>query len=76
MITIDGETGKGSGRSISNFNLFDALSSCDNLLEKYGGHSLAAGLTINIDKIDEFTKRINEYAEKVTSESDFTQNIY
>lgn len=56
--------GKGSGRSVKGMNLVEALSSCGNLLEKYGGHELAAGLTVRRENLEEFTRRINEYARK------------
>ncbi len=63
------DDGKGSGRSIKGLNLVEALGACEDLLVKYGGHSLAAGLTVKRGKIDEFRKRINEYAEKhITAE--------
>ena len=62
LISSDGEMSKGSGRSIAGFSLFDALSSCSDCLEAFGGHTLAAGLTIRTDMIDEFRRRINEYA--------------
>ena len=53
---------KGSGRSIEGFSLYDALTYCSTLLVQYGGHVLAAGLTIENEKIDEFRDMINEYA--------------
>ncbi len=77
LISFDGATrgypspddiGKGSGRSVKGMNLVNAMNSCDDLLCKYGGHELAAGLTIERDKIPEFTKRINEYAKNVLTE--------
>ena len=46
LIAFDGDIGKGSGRSTSRFNLHSALLSCGDLLERYGGHHMAAGLTI------------------------------
>ncbi len=55
------DDGKGSGRSIKGLNLVEALGACEELLVKYGGHSLAAGLTVKRGKIDEFRERINEY---------------
>ena len=65
----DDDDGKGSGRSIKGMNLVEALASCEDLLVKYGGHELAAGLTVKRGKIDEFRKRINEYArECITDE--------
>ena len=51
--------------SISKFNLYQALKNCQDLLVKFGGHSAAAGLTIEIDRIEEFRIRINHYADQV-----------
>ena len=62
LISLDGEIGKGSGRSISGFNLTDALTSCADELLEYGGHELAAGLSVSRERIDFFRERINEYA--------------
>lgn len=56
--------GKGSGRSIGGMNLVNALSSCSDLLEKYGGHELAAGLSVKRKNLEEFKKRMNGYANK------------
>lgn len=64
LIAVDGETGKGSGRSMAGFNLFEALSDSAHLLEKFGGHELAAGLTIPKGNIEEFTRRVKAYAEE------------
>lgn len=64
LFSFDGDTGKGSGRSIKGFSLMDALSECSDLLLEYGGHELAAGLSISRDKLPEFTARLNAYAEK------------
>ena len=62
------DTGKGSGRSVKGMNLVEAMNSCSDLLEKYGGHELAAGLTVKRGKIDEFKKRLNEYAKEHLTE--------
>ncbi len=69
LLAIDGDEAKGSGRSVSGFNLFGALESCSDLLEKFGGHELAAGLTIKSSNIEEFRKKINEYSRDKISES-------
>lgn len=69
LLAIDGDEAKGSGRSVSGFNLFGALESCSDLLEKFGGHELAAGLTIKSANIEEFRKKINEYSKDKISES-------
>lgn len=54
--------GKGSGRSVKGMNLVNALSHCEDLLVKYGGHELAAGLTIEHQYLEAFKQRINDYA--------------
>ena len=64
VISKSGDLAKGSGRSIEGFSLYEALSFCKDILVQYGGHKLAAGLTIKTEKIDEFRRIINEYAEK------------
>ena len=65
------DDGKGSGRSIKGMNLVEALNYCDELLLKYGGHELAAGLTIKRANLEEFRKKINEYAQNHLSEDVF-----
>lgn len=62
LIGLDGETGRGSGRSISRFDLHAALQQCGDLLEKYGGHRMAAGLTIRRDQVARFRARFQEVA--------------
>lgn len=57
LIGFDGEVGKGSGRSISRFDLHGALGRCGDLLERFGGHRMAAGLVIRRDRIDAFRER-------------------
>ena len=69
VISIDGESGRGSGRSIKGFHLFEAFNDSKDLLEEYGGHELAAGLSVKKRNISVFNKRINEFAyEKITSD--------
>ncbi len=53
---------RGSGRSIAGFNLYEALTGCSDLLYKFGGHEQAAGLSLPIENIEAFRKRINEIA--------------
>lgn len=63
------DIGKGSGRSVKGLNLVDALANCDDLLVRFGGHELAAGLTIRRGNIEEFRERINAYAaERLTED--------
>ncbi len=69
LFAVDGDEAKGSGRSISGFNLFGALENCSDMLEKFGGHELAAGLAIKAENIEEFRKKINEYSKDKISEN-------
>lgn len=63
MIISRGETeAKGSGRSIEGFSLFEAICACGDLLLKFGGHPMAAGITLKPENIEAFRKRINRYA--------------
>ncbi len=64
MICMDGETGKGSCRSFGGFNLFDALSACSDCLVSYGGHALAAGLTIRRDRVADFRAALRAYYDR------------
>ena len=61
MICLDGDKGKGSCRSYGGFNLFEALSACADYLEGFGGHALAAGLTIRRDRLDDFRAALAAY---------------
>lgn len=69
LICLEEGIGKGSGRSIEGFNLFNALDNCGELLEKFGGHSLAAGITIKAENINVFREAINRYADCVIDDS-------
>lgn len=62
ILSSDGEVTRGSGRSLGDFSLHDALVSCQDLLSNFGGHTLAVGLTMNTENVEEFRRRINEYA--------------
>lgn len=64
LLNQKGEISSGSCRSLGDFSIYEALASQKDLLLKYGGHNMAAGLTINTKDIDLFRKNINLYAEK------------
>ena len=70
LIAFDGEIGKGSGRSISRFDLHAALLACGDLLERYGGHQMAAGLTIRRDRLAEFRARFAGIARETLGPDD------
>lgn len=63
LISLDGDSGKGSARSIPSFDLFQALSHCREHLTAFGGHKYAAGLTIGKDQVAAFRKQFLEVAE-------------
>ncbi len=77
VLEIDRENGiaAGSGRSIPAFHLLDALESMPELFEKFGGHSHAAGVTLPIEKLEEFQRRFVEYAASKLSENDLIREI-
>jgi single-stranded-DNA-specific exonuclease len=70
LIAFDGDVGKGSGRSISRFDLHAALHACGDLLERYGGHQMAAGLTIRRDRLEEFRERFGGLAREALGPDD------
>ncbi|MCL2495650.1 MAG: single-stranded-DNA-specific exonuclease RecJ [Oscillospiraceae bacterium] len=65
LITTNGEAAKGSGRSLPGFHLFEAIHACAQLMQKYGGHELAAGFSLPADCVDQFRLEINQYAAKI-----------
>lgn len=62
VISRDGDTARGSCRSIEGFSIYDAIEAVSDCLDHFGGHPLAAGLGLESSRIDEFRRRINEYA--------------
>jgi single-stranded-DNA-specific exonuclease len=62
LVALEGAEGKGSGRSISAFDLHGGLSECRDLLIRFGGHYSAAGVTIAADRVAEFAARFNQIA--------------
>ena len=62
VISLDGEIGHGSARSIEAYHLLNGLTECADLFEKFGGHSHAAGITIRPERIPELRRRLNAHA--------------
>ena len=62
VLTDKGDLCKGSARSIEGFSIYDAMNSCRDMLNTFGGHELAAGMSIKTEWLDEFREKINEYA--------------
>lgn len=75
MIALDDGIGKGSARSISNFNIYSALKRCEGHLMGYGGHRYAAGLTIHKDHLEPFKECFKEVAGETLGAEDLIQTL-
>lgn len=75
VLSIEDGVATGSARSIDGFSIFDALCDSSMYLERFGGHDMAAGLSIQQENMDEFIKHINEYAQVVMTEDILTRKI-
>jgi single-stranded-DNA-specific exonuclease len=76
LLAVDGDEAKGSGRSISRFNLHEALTRCAEHLVKYGGHRMAAGLTLRRDRIEAFREAFNNCARGCLTPEDLIPTQY
>ncbi len=68
VISEDGEYAKGSGRSVEGFSLFEGVSACKELLERFGGHPMAAGISLKAENVPAFREKINAYAKEAFPE--------
>src|SRR5437667_6276829 len=75
VISFDGDVGHGSARSIEAYHLFNGLTACRDLLDKFGGHSHAAGLSIRRECVPEFRRRLNEHAASCLTEDDLMPSL-
>ena len=74
LTTVDG-VAKGSARSISGFNIYEALKQCDDLLLQFGGHEAAAGLALELTKIEEFKEKFNQIVKNTVTQGDVQPEI-
>lgn len=75
MISIEGEEGKGSARSIPGFHLFEALKECEDCLLKYGGHKYAAGLSISASEIESFKEKFKLVSSRIIKDEDLIPRL-
>ncbi len=75
LISLDGGEGQGSGRSIDQFQLHDALTHCSDHLLTFGGHAMAAGVRIAADQVDAFRAAMIEYANNRLTAADLVPSI-
>ena len=64
LICLEGDKGKGSGRSVPGFDLYTALTKCSDYIEKFGGHSMAIGITIKKENFEKLKETIEKYAQE------------
>jgi len=62
VISIDGDSARGSARSVRGFDMHQALHHCDDILEQYGGHKMAAGMNLKANRLEDFCQKINAFA--------------
>jgi len=74
MTTVDGMA-KGSARSVAGFDIYQALRRCEDKLVQFGGHKYAAGLSVEIDRLDEFKEAFNVVAKELLTEELLTPEI-
>ena len=75
VISFDGDVGRGSGRSTGGFHLFNALQECEPLLERFGGHRMAAGLTVRRERVEELAERLQEMARQDLADREPVQEL-
>jgi len=76
VIAVRDGVGKGSGRSLPHFSIFETVRQCDGMLKSFGGHAQACGLTIPEGSIPHFRRRLNELAAEQKALSDFSGELY
>ena len=75
VLSIDGDVAHGSCRSIPAFDMLGGLDSCASLLTRYGGHKVAAGLTMEASRVREFRRQLNEHAEGLLGPDDLRPRL-
>ncbi len=75
IIAMKNGKGKGSARSINGFDLYDALTECKDYLQGYGGHPMAAGLTVSSEKLEDFKKAFIQFATDSLSKDDMEATL-
>ncbi|MFC1806069.1 DHH family phosphoesterase, partial [Planctomycetota bacterium] len=64
LLSIDGDTARGSARSVPGLNLFEAIEACEDLLLAYGGHAGAAGVRLKLERLDEFREQFEQEVQR------------
>lgn len=77
VLGINSDTGecKGSARSIPGFDIYEALTHCDELLDHYGGHPAAAGMSLLVSHLEEFEQRLNDFSQAILKPEHFIPSL-
>ena len=75
IISLSKGTGKGSARSVKGFDLYENLTECRELLDGYGGHPMAAGLTLNRENLEDFRTRFSNLAYETLADDDLVNSL-
>ena len=75
IISLSNGTGKGSARSVKGFDLYENLTECRELLDGYGGHPMAAGLTLNRENLEDFRTRFSNLAYETLADDDLVNSL-
>ena len=76
VLTKTNDIATGSARSLADFDVYKAIESCRDLLDNFGGHPYAAGLSLKVENIEEFTRRFEEYVSENIQPTQTEANIY
>ena len=76
VLTKTNDIATGSARSVADFDVYKAIESCRDLLDNFGGHPYAAGLSLKVENIEEFTRRFEEYVSENIMPTQTEANIY
>ena len=76
VLTRTNDMATGSARSVADFDVYKAIESCRDLLDNFGGHPYAAGLSLKVENIEEFTRRFEEYVSENIQPTQTEANIY
>lgn len=76
VLTKTNDIATGSARSVADFDVYKAIESCRDLLDNFGGHPYAAGLSLKVEHIEEFTRRFEEYVSENIQPTQTEANIY
>ena len=75
VLTRSGDLITGSARSVSGFDVYKAIEQCKDLLENFGGHTYAAGLSLKLEHLDEFRERFNRYVSENINPKQTSANL-